>query len=117
MVGSMSSGANAKLAISISKLLSQPSLFHGRHFDRSIIVLCIRRYVKYKPSYLDLVEMMAEPGVVLSHTTILRWVQSYILEFEKSWRRYAQPVGASWRLDETKIRVRGRWTYLYRTVD
>jgi transposase-like protein len=94
-----------------------PSLFHGRHFDRFIIILCVRWYITYKLSYRDLVEMMAERGVAVSHTTILRWVQYYVPKFEKRWRRYARPVGASWRVDETYIRVRGRWTYLYRAVD
>lgn len=94
-----------------------PSLFHGRHFDRAIIVLCVRWYVTYKLSYRDLVELMAERGVNISHTTILRLVQHYVPEFAKRWSRYARPVGTSWRVDETYIRVRGRWTYLYRAVD
>jgi transposase-like protein len=94
-----------------------PSLFHGRHFDRAIIVLCVRLYITYKLSYRDLVELMAERGVDVSHTTVLRWVQRYVPEFEKRWSRYARPVGASWRVDETYVRVRGRWTYLYRAVD
>ena len=83
------------------------SLFHGRHFDRTIIILCVRWYITYKLSYRDLVEMMAERGVHVSHTTILRWVQRYVPEFEKRWRRYARPVGTAWRVDETYIRVRG----------
>jgi len=93
------------------------SLFRGRHFDRTIIILCIRWYITYKLSYRDLVEMMAERGVDVSHTTILRWVQRFVPEFEKRWSRYARPVGTSWRVDETYIKVRGRWTYLYRAVD
>jgi len=92
-------------------------LFRGRHFNCSIIILCVRWYVTYKLRYRDLVEMMAERGVVVSHTTILRWVQHYVPEFEKQWPSYARPVGASWRVDEIYIRVRGRWTYLYRAVD
>ncbi len=96
---------------------SPPSLFHGRHFDHSIIILCVRWYITYKLSSRDLVEMMAERGVNVSHTTILRWVQCYVPEFEKRWSRYARPIGTSWRVDETYIRVRGRWTYLYRAVD
>jgi transposase-like protein len=61
--------------------------------------------------------MMAERGVALSHTTILRWFQHYVPEFEKRWNRHARPVGTSWRVDETYIRVRGRWTYLSHAVD
>lgn len=93
------------------------SLFRGRHFDRTVIILCVRRYITYKLSSRDLVEMMAERGVAVSHTTILRWVQRYVPEFEKRWNRYARSVGTSWRVDETYIRVRGRWTYLYCAVD
>jgi len=61
--------------------------------------------------------MMAERGVSVSHTTILRWVQHYVPELEKLWRHYARPAGTSWRVDETYIKVCGRWTYLYRAVD
>lgn len=93
------------------------SLFHSCHFAPAIIILCVRWYLTYKLSYRDLVEMMAERGVDVSHTTILRWVQSFVPEFEKRWNRYARPVDSSWRVDETYIRVRGRWTYLYRAVD
>lgn len=70
-----------------------PSLFHGRHFAPAIIILCVRWHLTYKLSYRDLVEMMAERGVDVSHTTILRWVQRFVPEFEKRWNRYARPVG------------------------
>jgi transposase-like protein len=93
------------------------ALFRGRHFDRLVIILCVRWYIAYKLSYRDLVEMIAERGVSLTHTTILRWVQCYVPEFEKRWRLYARPVGTSWRVDETYIKVKVRWTYLYRAVD
>jgi len=93
------------------------ALFKGRQFDQEIIVLCVRWYPRYKLSTRDLVEMLAERGVILVHTTILHWVQRYVPEFEKCWNRYARPVGGSWRCDETYIKGKGRWTYLYRAVD
>jgi transposase-like protein len=71
------------------------SLFRGRHFDSAIIILCVRWYITYKLSYRDLRDMMAERGVDLTQTTILRWVQCYVPEFEKKWNRYARPVGSS----------------------
>src|SRR5207247_2130482 len=92
-------------------------LFKGRHFNQEIVVLCVRWYLSFKLSYRDLVAMMAERGIDLAHTTILRWVQHYTPEFEKRWKRFARPVGGSWRMDETYIRVKGEWMYLYRAVD
>jgi transposase-like protein len=65
----------------------------------------------------DLVIMMADRGITLTHTTVLRWVQHYLPEFEKRWSRYARPVGGYWRMDETYVKVGGRWVYLYRAVD
>ena len=96
---------------------SARELFKGRHFDHEIIVLCVRWYLTFKLSSRDLVQMMAERGIVLAHTTILRWVQQYVPEFEKRWSRYARPVGDSWRVDETYLKIKGQWVYLYRAVD
>jgi transposase-like protein len=61
--------------------------------------------------------MMAERGIVVSYSTILRWVSRYVPEFEKRWNRFARPVNTSWRVDETYIKVRGKWNYLYCAVD
>jgi transposase-like protein len=92
-------------------------LFKGRHFDQEIVVLCVRWYLSFKLGYRDLVAMMGERIIDLAHTTILRWVQHYTPEFEKRWKQYARSVGGSRRMDETYIRVKGEWTYLYRAVD
>jgi len=92
-------------------------LFKGRHFDQEIVVLCVRWYLSFKLSFRDLVAMMSERGIGIAHTTILRWVQHYTAEFQKRWERYARSVGGSWRMDETYIRVKGEWMYLYRAVD
>jgi transposase-like protein len=70
------------------------ALFKGRHFDGQIIILCVSWYTSFKLSSRDLVIMMADRGIRLTHTTMLRWVQPYLPEFEKRWSRYA-PVGST----------------------
>ncbi len=82
----------------MSKLKSTDELFSGRHFNRDVIILCVRWYLRYKLSLRDLVEMMAERGLSLAHTTILRWVKRYTPEFVKRWDRFGTPAGASTKL-------------------
>ena len=101
----------------MSKLQGLEELFEGRHFDREVIILCVRWYLRFKLSLRDLVEMMAERGLSMAHTTIMRWVQRYAPEFVKRWNRFGRPVGQSWRVDETYVKIRGEWCYLYRAVD
>ena len=96
---------------------SVDELFGGRHFDQEVIVLCVRWYLRFKLSSRDLVEMMAERGLPMAHTTIMRWVHCYVPEFERRWNRFAGSVGHSWRVDETYVKIRGEWVYLYRAVD
>ncbi len=98
-------------------MLRVDDLFKGRHFDREIIVLCVRWYLRFKLSFRDLVEMMAERGISLAQTTIMRWIQHYVPEFEKRWNRFARQAGGFWRVDETCVKIKGRRTYLYRAVD
>jgi transposase-like protein len=92
-------------------------IYCRRRFEADIIELCVRWYITYRLSYRDLVAIMAERGLGMSHTTILRWVVRYVPEFEKRWNRYARRIGSSWRADETYICIQGKWHYLYRAVD
>ena len=89
----------------------------GRHFDREIVVLRARWYPRFRLSYRDLVEMMAERDLSLAHTTIMRWVNHYAPEFERRWKRFARPAGSSWRVDETYVKIRGNGcTYTGRSI-
>src|ERR1700691_2516064 len=92
-------------------------MYRRRRFDAEIIELCVRWYITYRLSYRDLVEMMAERGIAVAHTTLLRWVTRYVPEFEKRWNRFSTAVGSSWRVDETYISIKAKWHYLYRAVD
>lgn len=93
------------------------SLFKRRRFPVEIILLCVRWYCKYGISYRDLAEMMQERGVEIDPSTIFRWVQRYAPEIEKRVRQYQGYRSGSWRVDETYVRVGGRWKYLFRAVD
>ena len=101
----------------MARFLALDELFEGRHFDREIIILCVRWYLRFKLSFRDLVEMMAERGLSLVHTTIMRWVHHYAPEFERRWKRFARPTGSSWRVDETYVKIHGKWVYLYGAID
>ncbi len=91
--------------------------FKWKHFVGEIILLNVRWYLKYPLSYRSLKEMMAERGIIVNHTTIMRWVHQYSPEIEKKVRRHLRPTNDSWRVDETYIRVKGEWKYFYRAVD
>jgi transposase-like protein len=98
----------------MTKPIVRDPIYRRRRFDAEIIELCVRWYITYRLSYRDLVAMMTERGIVVSHTTIHRWVIRYVPEFEKRWNRCARPVNTSWRVDETYINIRGKWSFLYR---
>jgi IS6 family transposase len=97
--------------------MSTPALFKWRHFLPEIILLNVRWYCRYALSYRDLEEMMQERGVEVDHSTINRWVLKYAPELDKRIRPHLKPTNDSWRVDETYIKIKGEWKYLYRAVD
>ena len=91
--------------------------FKGMRFPIDVILVCIRWYVAYPLSYRHLEEMMEERGVSVDHSSINRWAIRFLSLIEKMARKHKRPVGGSWRMDETYIKVKGVWKYLYRAVD
>jgi transposase-like protein len=91
--------------------------YRCRRFSAEAIEQCVRWYITYRLSYRDLAAMMAERDVIVSHTTIMRWVLRYVPEYERRWARFARPPGSSWRMDETAVNVRGGRHDLFRAVD
>ena len=92
----------------MTKRQDRDAIYVKRQFDTEIIVLCVRWYITYRLSYRDLVAMMAERGVIVSHTTTMRLVIRYGPEFEKRWNRFARSIGSSWLVDETYISDQGQ---------
>jgi transposase-like protein len=92
-------------------------MFKGRHFDRSVILLCVRWYLAYGLSLRNLEEMMAERGISVDHATVHRWIVRYSPELLERFNQRKRAVTGRWHMDETYIKVRGRWMYLYRAVD
>ena len=90
------------------------NLFKWKHFQREIIILCVRWYLKYPLSYRMLVEMMQERGISITHTTIMRWVLEYSPIIEEKVRKHLKSTNDSWRMDETYIKIKGKNAYLYR---
>lgn len=91
--------------------------FKWKHFSGELILLNVRCYCSYGLSYRNLVEMMEDRGLDLTHTTIMRWVHQYAPEINKRIRPHLKRTNKSWRVDETYIKVKGKWVYLYRAVD
>ena len=87
------------------------------HYPLDVILLCVRWYVAYPLSLRHLEQMMAERGIDVDHSTVHRWAIKVLPVLEKAFRRHKRAVGRSWRIDETYIKVRGQWKYLYRAVD
>ena len=93
------------------------SAFSGRGFADHIIVLAVRWYVRYRLSYVEVCEWLAERGVLVDPSTIYRWVQRFLPLMGEAARKYRDPVGPDWRVDETYARIRGHWHYIYSAID
>ena len=93
------------------------SAFAGFRFPREVISVAVRWYLRYGLSYRDVEELLAERGVDVDHVTVYRWVQRFTPEFVEAARPRRHVPGDRWFVDETYVKVAGRWTYLYRAID
>ena len=92
--------------------------FKWCHFNKEVILIAVRWYVAYSLSYRDIEELLAERGIPVDHSTLNRWVIKFSEQLEREFRqKQKRKVGASWRMDETYLKVKGEWHYLYRAVD
>ena len=95
----------------------QPTLFHKRQFTAEIIVTCVRWYLHFSLSLRDVEELMAERGLSVDHTSVWRWTQAYAPEVQRRLQGQLKRKGATWHIDETFVRIAGRWMFLFRAVD
>ena len=91
--------------------------FKGRHFEAGLIVQAVSWYLRYPLSYRDIEELLLERGLEVDHSTVNRWVLAYAPLIERRLRPFRKPHCGSIRVDETYVRIRGEWRYLYRAID
>jgi transposase-like protein len=99
------------------KNATRPAIFKWRQTAPEVILCAVRWYLRYSLSLRDVEELLGERDLEADHTTIWRWVQRYGPELDQRLRRHLKPTNKSWRVDETYIRVKGSWCYLYRAID
>ena len=100
-----------------SAMATRPAIFKWRQTEPTLILCAVRWYLRYSLSLRDVEELLEERGLEVDHTTVWRWVQRYSPELEQRLRHHLKPTSKSWRVDETYVRVKGRWCYLYRAID
>jgi transposase, IS6 family len=98
-------------------MATRPAIFKWRQTEPVLILSAVRWYLRYSLSLRDVEELLKERGLEVDHTTVWHWVQRYGPELEERLRRHLKPTNKSWRVDETYVRVKGRWCYLYRAID
>ena len=98
-------------------MATRPTIFKWRQTEPTLILCAARWYLRYSLSLRDVEELLEERSLEADHTTVWRWVQRYGPELEQRLRRHLKPTNQSWRVDETYLRVKGRWRYLYRAID
>ena len=98
-------------------MTKRPAIFKWRQSEPGIILCAVRWYLRYSLSLRDVEELLVERGLGADHTTVWRWVQRYAPELEQRMRRHLKSTNKSWRVDETYIKIKGRWCYLYRAID
>ena len=101
----------AKMIEALSRVLQR------MRYPLEVMLVCVRWYVAYPLSFRNIEEMMAERGVFVDHSTLHRWSIKVLPVLAAVFRRRKRPVGRSWRMDETYVKVGGQWKYLYRAVD
>jgi len=99
------------------KLSQTTKAFKYKQFEAEVILWSVRWYCQFAISYRDLVRMAQERGLSISHTTVMRWVHEYAPKLEKKIKQHIKKSGDSYRIDETYIKIKGKWCYLYRAVD
>jgi transposase-like protein len=92
-------------------------LFKWRQFEPEVILMAVGWYLRFSFSYRDVEELLAERGLSVDHVTVWRWVQRYAPELDRRLRKRLKTINDSWRVDETYVRVKGKWVYLYWAVD
>ena len=98
-------------------MTTRPAIFKWRQTEPQLILCAVRWYLRYSLSLRDVEELLEERCLAADHTTVWRWVQRYGPELDQRLRRHLKPSNRSWRVDETYVKVKGRWCYLYRAVD
>ncbi|MCO4337434.1 IS6 family transposase [Staphylococcus hyicus] len=91
--------------------------FRYKQFDKDVITVAVGYYLRYALSYRNISEILRERGIHVHHSTIYRWVQEYAPILYQIWKRKHKKVYYKWRVDETYIKIKGQWHYLYRAID